>query len=168
MACPQRQSVTPPDSGTEEDAATMVALQHPSNGGVTADALVVSPGLGIGAVSLGMERSAIEHLGLTPTRSYLGGRFVEYGALDVSYTDAAPGGVVSSVRVYVNRAMGGIRVSGATLPANTPYATLKEAIGACGPAEHGESGEVTSCLGGSVEIVQSSLTNDLRVGVRRQ
>ncbi len=115
-----------------------------------------------------MSREALEQLGLGAGTATVGGRFVQYGALDVSFTDGAPGGVVSSVRVYVARSPGGIRVSGTTLPSNTTYDVLKDAVGACDPAQTNYGASVTMCLAGAVEILQEAPTGELVIGVRQR
>lgn len=151
-APPQAPPATPPVA--TRDAEAPVTPQEPS-----ADALVLSPGEGLGPFSLGMTRAAARALGsnvreVTP-------RELDVDGFIVMFDDDAPAGVATSIRTKLSDASGGVRVGTAVLPNTASYAQVIAAVGPCGAREPRRGWSVTPCQNGTVQVFD--LNQDQRV-----
>lgn len=129
------------------------------------DALVLVPGEGIGAFTLGATRAAVNALaggGATPDP-----RTVEVDGVTLLFDGDAPNGVVTGVRVRLAGAGGGVRVGNALVAPTATYPEVISAVGNCGAPTHNLGATVTPCQDGAVKILQAGPTQELWLDVSR-
>ena len=151
---------TPADTPPPPPSTPPVTPTPPSS-----DALVLVPGEGIGAFSLGTTRAAVTALGGGGTSP--NPRLMEVDGVSVYFDADAPGGVVNSVRVRLASASGGVRVGNATLQNTATYPEVISAVGPCGAPTVNEGATLTPCQDGAVKIVQAGPTQELWLEVAR-
>jgi len=92
---------------------------------------------------------------------------MEVDGVSVYFDADAPGGVVSSVRVRLAGASGGVRVGSAALQNTATYPEVISAVGPCGAPLVNEGATITPCQDGAVKIVQGGPTQELWLEVTR-
>ena len=150
-ACHRAPTPTPTarPPAASRDAAAPVAPREPS-----ADAVVLSPGEGIGPFSLGMSRAAVQARGAMSRAET--SHSVRVDAFEVSFDEDAPAGVATLIRVMLADAAAGVRVGTAVLPTAATYEQVIAAVGPCGARVLRRGGITTPCQGGAVKVVQVS------------
>ncbi len=157
-ATPQPPTATPPVAAG--DAAAPVTPREPS-----ADALVLSPGEGIGPYALGMSRSAVRALGADARE--VSPRELGVDGFTVMFDEDAPAGVATSIRTRLADAAGGVRVGTAVLPNAATYAQVIAAVGPCEARVALRGGSTTSCQGGGVRVLEAGPTGAVELAVAR-
>jgi hypothetical protein len=105
---PQAPPATPPVAA--DDGAPPITPRPPS-----ADALVLSPGEGVGPFALGMTRGALR--ALAPDAREVSPRELGLDGITVMFDADAPAGVATLIRVMLADAAGGVRVGTAVFGA---------------------------------------------------
>jgi hypothetical protein len=164
VACRRSGTSTPPATPVDTPPAppprAPVTPTPPSS-----DALVLSPGEGIGAFSLGTPRAAVIALGGPGTSPDT--RTMEIDGVTIYFDADAPGGVVNSLRVRLADVTGGVRVGSAALQNTASYPEVISAVGPCGAPQMNRGATLTPCQDGAVKIVQAGPTQELWLEVSR-
>lgn len=163
-ACPRRDNRTPdvqaPPPPGNRPPAPDVTPSPPS-----ADAVVLAPGEGVGAYSLGMTRAAAR--ALAPGARVTSPRSLEADGFELLFDADEPAGEVTAVRVTLATAAGGVRVGNAVLQNTASYAEVISNLGACTAPETRIGATITACQGGGVKVLQVGPTQGLVLEVSR-
>lgn len=148
----------PPPSADQPPPTPPVVAQPPS-----ADALVLTPGEGLGPYSLGMSREAVRALAGDPAAAGAGSIDVDGVLLSFEGADNA----LTSARVILGRAAGGVRVGSVVLQNSATYTEVVSSVGPCEAPQANRGGSVTRCQNGSVMVYQAGPTQEVSIGVAR-
>jgi hypothetical protein len=159
-ACRRTPPQAPPVGPLAADQAPPITPQPPS-----ADALVLSPGEGIGPFALGMTRGALR--ALAPDARELSPRELGLDGITVMFDADAPAGVATSIRVMLADAAGGVRVGTAVLPNAATYEQVVAAVGPCEARVALRGGSTTPCQSGAVKVVQAGPAGAVGLEVAR-
>lgn len=162
VACQRTTPTTPPPPppppSADHPTPPAVVAQAPS-----ADALVLTPGEGLGPYSLGMSREAVRALAGDPAAANAGSIEVDGVLLSFEGADNA----LTSARVTLGRASGGVRIGGAVLQNSATYTEVVSVVGPCEAPQANRGGSVTRCQNGNVMVYQAGPTQEVSVGVAR-
>lgn len=148
----------PPPPSADHPAPPPVVAQAPS-----ADALVLTPGEGLGPYSLGMSREAVRALAGDPAATAAGSIEVDGVLLSFEGADNA----LTSARVALGRASGGVRIGAAVLQNTATYTEVVSLVGPCEAPQQNRGGSVTRCQNGSLMVYQAGPTQEVSIGVAR-
>lgn len=163
LACRRPQPQSPratPDATRAGPDRPAVTPSPPS-----ADALVLVPGEGLGPFALGASRAAVRSL-LTDAREPTP-TSLEADGFTVLLDGPAPGGVVTSVRVALAQASGGVRVGDTVVRNDATYPEVVSAVGNCAAPVANRGATITPCQNGGVKVLQSGPAGELHLEVSR-
>jgi hypothetical protein len=121
--------------------------------------LVITPGISVGPIRIGMLRAEVEALGLLHRHPHFPGMTTPY---EVHYGDD---GRVARVLVSLLGAPGDVRVGKIVVPRGTRFGEAPRILGDCAKPDVGFGGGQFTCLGGSIEVVGGSgAPNELWIG----
>ncbi len=165
VACRRSGANNPPATPTDTAHAPTPTPRPAADAAHASDALVLVPGEGIGAFTLGATRAAVSALaggGAAPDA-----RTVEVDGVTLLFDGDAPGGVVTGVRVRLAGAGGGVRVGNALVAPAATYPEVISAVGNCGAPTQSRGGTITPCQDGAVKILQAGPAQELWLDVSR-
>ncbi len=165
LGCPRATPTTPPRAVTP-DAPAPHATPPVDAAPPSADALVLVPGEGFGAFSLGMTRTAAVALGERVRE--LGGPFVNVDGFELQFSDETPAGQLVSVQSALAPLTGGVRVGDKVLSNGATWREVVDAVGPCEAPQQNDGGEVTVCQGGALRVMRAGPTQTLMLGVARR
>lgn len=164
VGCPRATPTSPPRPVAPDVSAQTAAPVDAAP--PSADALVLVPGEGFGAFSLGMTRTAAVALGEHVRE--LGGPFVNVDGFELRFSDETPTGQLVSVQSALAPLTGGVRVGDKVLSNGATWRQVVDAVGPCEAPQQNDGGEVTVCQGGALRVMRAGPTQTLMLGVARR